>query len=150
MTRQDIAFLEKLWERLSGERLVPQQLTKQIKHDGGHDVSNLSDEDLMELVEGRFAGDWKGAAFSFSELLAYYAALGKKRTKKQVVAWVFASFVIADAIKHGAADWELQFNNFIGGFLAVRNELETEESVRVFQRVFVCHESGGIETTAAS
>jgi len=49
---------------------------------------------------------------------------------------VFASFVIADAIKQGATDWEMQFNLFVNGFLEVRNELDIYEAIEIFERVF--------------
>lgn len=135
---KDAEFYNRLWKRLSGTEFSVQQLVERVRADGGHDITNLSEADLVSLAEGLFSGDWKEAAFSFSELLAYYAALGEKRTKQQVVGWVFASFVIADAINESAADWELQFNSFIDGFLAIRGELETEEAVQVFRRVFNC------------
>lgn len=136
MTKQDIAFLDGLWRRLTGDAFTPQKLAEQLKHDGGHDMSNLSEEDLLQLLDGRFSGDWKEPTFSFSELLAFYCVPDANRSKKQTAGWVCASFVVSDAIKQGATDWELQFDKLIDGFLAVRNDLEAKDAVHVFQRVF--------------
>jgi hypothetical protein len=136
MTQHDILFLDGLWRRLTGDAFSSETLAKQIKHDGGHDMSDLSEATLLQLLDGRFSGDWKEAAFSFSELLAFYCVPDENRSKKQTVGWVCASFVISDAIRQGATDWELQFDKLIDGFLAVRNDLEAEEAVYVFQRVF--------------
>jgi hypothetical protein len=142
MTKQDITLIEKLWDRLTGRKFAPKEFVKQIHWHGGHDMSNLSEEDLLQLLEGKFVGDWTAPAFSFSELLAFYSVPNsnrdKSRTKEEIVGWVFASFIIADAIKHGATDWEMQFNLFIKGFLEVRGELEIEESIDIFHRVFHC------------
>jgi hypothetical protein len=140
MTRQDAILIEKLWERLTGRKFVPQEFVKLVRLHGGHDTSNISHEDLLRLLEGQFAGNWSEPAFSFSELLAYYsvpnASRDKSRTKEEIVSWVFAAFVIADAIKQGATDWEMQFNLFMNGFLEVRSELEIDEAIEIFQRVF--------------
>lgn len=103
-------------------------------------MSNLSEDDLQQLLEGRFTGDWNEPVFSFSELLAFYSVPNtdrdKSRSKEEIVGWVFASFVIADAIKQGATDWEMQFNLFLNGFLEVRGDLQLDESIEVFQHVF--------------
>ena len=55
--------------------------------------------------------------------------------QEEIVGWVFASFVIADAIRHGSSDWEFQFNHFINGFLEVRSDLEMDEAIEIFQEV---------------
>jgi hypothetical protein len=135
---EDIVFLGQLWGRLVGEAFSPASLAGQVKADGGHDLSNLSQEELIQLIEGRFSGQWKEPGFSFSELLAFYCVPDGEKSPRQVVAWVFASFVIADAIKHGAADWEMEFDKLIDGFLTIRKSLEMQESVHVFKRVFSC------------
>lgn len=140
MTKQDVLFIEKLWNRLTGRKFVPQEFAKEMHWQGGIDMSNLSPEDLLQLLEGRFSGDWDKPAFSFSELLALYSVPNAKRdrsrTKEEIVGWVFASFVIADAIKQEAAEWQMQFNLFMDGFIEVRSELEIDESIEIFQRVF--------------
>jgi len=121
MPMEDIVFLGQLWGRLVGEAFSPASLAGQVKADGGHDLSQ-----------------WKEPGFSFSELLAFYCVPDGEKSPRQVVAWVFASFVIADAIKHGAADWEMEFDKLIDGFLTIRKSLEMQESVHVFKRVFSC------------
>jgi hypothetical protein len=140
MTKQDALFIEKLWNRLTGRKFVPEEFAKQVHWHGGHDMSGLSVENVLQLLEGRFSGDWHKPAFSFSELLAYYSVPNAKRdqsrTKEEIVGWVFASFVIADAIKQEAKEWEMQFNIFIDGFIEVRSELEIDEAIEIFQRVF--------------
>ena len=140
MTKQDVVFIERLWNRLTGRKFVPHEFAKQIHRDGGIDMENLSTEDLLQLLEGRFAGDWNEPAFSFSELLSYYSVPNANRdwsrTKEQIVGWVFASFVIADVIKHGATNWEMQFDQFINCFVELRSELEIDEAIEIFQRVF--------------
>jgi hypothetical protein len=140
MTRQDSILIERLWNRLTGRKFVPQEFVKQVHWHGGHDMSNLSEEDLLQLLEGRFSGNWHEPAFSFSELLAFYsvpnANRDRSRTKEEIVGWVFASFVIADAIKQSGTDWEMQFNLFMNGFLEVRSDLEIDEAIEIFQRVF--------------
>ena len=138
MPVEDIEFLGQLWGRLVGEAFAPASLACQVKADGGHDMSNLSQEELIQLMEGSFSGQWKEPGFSFSELLSFYCVPDGVKSPKQIVAWVFASFVIADAIQHGAADWELELDKLIDGFLAIRKSLETQESVHFFKRVFSC------------
>jgi hypothetical protein len=140
MTKSDVILIENLWNRLTGRKFVPQEFAKEVHWHGGHDMSGLSVEDVLQLLEGRFTGDWHKPAFSFSELLAFYsvpnAKLDRSRTKEEVVGWVFASFVIADAIKQGATEWEMQFNLFMNGFLEVRNELDIYEAIEIFERIF--------------
>src|SRR5208282_591529 len=96
MKQQDSIFIERLWNRLTGRKFVPQEFVKQVHWHGGHDMSSLTEEDLLQLLEGRFSGDWSQPAFSFSELLAFYsvpnANRDKSRTKEEIVGWVFASF----------------------------------------------------------
>lgn len=103
-------------------------------------MSGLSEENILELLEGRFTGAWNEPAFSFSELLAYYSVPNSKReksrTKEEIVGWVFASFVIADAIKQNATDWEMQFDKFVDCFVEIRSELEIDEAIELFERIF--------------
>jgi len=136
MMKQDIALLAGLWHRFTGQSFLARQLAGQIKKDGGHDMSDLSEEDLVSLIEGRFAGDWNKAAFAFSELLAFYVAVDSGIQVQQVVSWVCASLIIRDAVQKGATDWELQFNNFIKVFVLVKEQLETDECVNILAHVF--------------
>jgi hypothetical protein len=139
MIKQDLDFLANVWLRLTQEAFSPQQLADLLRNDGGVDIRNLSESDVLELIEGQFNGDWREPAFTFSEILGFYAAhatLHKRLTKKQVVAWIFASFVVAEAVRQDVTDLELKFNKFIDGFLLVRDELDVDESTYVFQRFF--------------
>jgi hypothetical protein len=148
MTRQDVVLVEKLWNRLIGPRFEPREFLQWIRKHGGHDMKDLSDDDLMRLFEGRFTGDWNEPAFSFSELLAFYSVRDENRPKEEVVGWVFCSFVIADAIKQGATDWEMQFDKFISCYVEIRSHLETEEAIQVFQRVF--HDDNVLEQSRST
>ena len=132
----DAAFYRQLWVRLMGDEFTAQKLADRIRVDGGVDIENLSTSDVFELIEGRFSGSWSEVAFSFSEILASYSAPGGIESGEQIVGWVFAAFVIAEAIKEDKTDWEFEFDKFINGFLVVRDKLETEESIYIFQRVF--------------
>ena len=136
MTNADTALLQAIWLQLAEDEFSKEKLADRVLRDGGTDMSDLSQEDLIALLEGRFHGDWQRPAFSFSELLAYYRACGKEMTPHQIVGWVFASFVIADAIKQNAAEWERQFDNFINGFITINEHLEVAHSVQIIQRVF--------------
>lgn len=136
MTKADVEFLERIWSELTGDNFSKGELVERVFVDGGHDMSGLTREDVLALLEGRFAGDWHRPAFSFSELLAYYLACGKELTAHQIVGWIFASFVLRDAIERGAAEWEMQFNFFIDGFVVVRRRLEIDDSVEILRRVF--------------
>ena len=138
MTEADIDVLRDLWGRLTGSEFSLRRLARRIHQDGGGDMSNLSEDDLIRLMEGKFHGDWWEPAFSFSELLAYYAAgKGSSMTKEQVVGWIAGAFVLADAISQNATDLELQFGIFFAGFLLVRQNLRPDECLYVLRR-FLC------------
>jgi hypothetical protein len=135
-TIRDLDFYRQLWVRLVGGEFSASSLAERVRNDGGMDIGNLSDAELLDLIEGRFSGNWTEAAFSSSELLAYYAVPGAITGPEQIVGWVFIAFVAADAIKEDALEWEAQFNSFMNGFLSVRDQLEREECVQIFHRVF--------------
>src|SRR5580658_1729005 len=136
MTKEDRDFLQNVWFVLADDDFSTEKLANRVFADGGHDMSHLSQNDVLALIEGRFNGDWNDIAFSFSELLYYYVACGNEMTPHQVVGWVFASFVIADAIKRDVAEWERQFDSFMRGFIIVKERLETDQSVLILQRCF--------------
>lgn len=133
---RDVDFYRQLWERLVGHEFIPQKLADRLRVDGGVDIEDLSNANVLDLIEGRFSGPWSEVAFTSSELLASYSVPGGIQTPEHVVGWVFASFAFADSVKKREADWEIQFNIFMNGFLNVRDKLEPEESVYIFQRVF--------------
>lgn len=136
MTTADLDLLKAISFQLNDVDFSNERLARSVFHDGGNDMSDLTREDLESLIEGTFSGEWHRAAFSFSELLAYYRACDAALTDQQVVAWVFAAFVIADAIAHDAAEWEQQFDNFMAGFVIVSQRLEVGQSVIILRRVF--------------
>jgi len=136
---KDITFYRELWERLSGTDFTAQKLAERVRVDGGIDIRDLSESDVLALIEGSFSGSWKSAAFSFSEMLDSYSVTGGIENPEQIVGWVFASFVVADAVRQGEIEWELHFNSLMDGFLSVRNKLETLEAIVIFQRVFGCN-----------
>ncbi len=133
---EDLPFYRSLWERLVKNEFVPQKLIDVVRHDGGLDISELSDGDLLALMEGRFAGNWFEVAFASGELLAHYSVPGLIACPAHIVAWVFTAFMAADAIKHDATDLDLQFDKFINAFCIVRDKLETDEAIEIFQRFF--------------
>lgn len=138
MSKQTVII--NLWERLVEKPFVPQEFAKQILWHGGHDMVQISRENILQLFDNTFVGDWNRVAFSFSELLAYYSVPDKdrdrSRLKEEIVGWVFASFVMAEAVRRGAAEWEMEFNFFMNAFLEVRGELEIDEIVEIFGYVF--------------
>ena len=136
MTKVDIDFLERIWFQLAEDEFSNDKLVELVLKDGGLDMSNLSRADVASLIEGTFSGDWHKPAFSFSELLTYYQACGDELTSHQIVGWVFASFVISDAIKKGASEWELQLNFFINGFILIKERLQIDDSIHILRRVF--------------
>lgn len=127
-----------IWERLVGEPFSPQSFAAQLRHDGGHDISNLSESDLMALIEGRFSGDWREVAFSFSELLTFYNAANDANpmTDRQTVGWCFAAMMIAESCRRDVTDWDLQINYLLDGLAHMRRRLEVEEMVELLGRVF--------------
>ena len=139
MSDQDRILIKELWFRLTGDVFTHQKLIERIRKDGGIGISKISDDGMLKLIDGRFSGDWGDIVFYFSELLAFYAALGEldKITKiEQVAGWVFASFIIRDAIEMNATDLMLQFNFFMDSFFTMRKKLETEESVNIVLSFF--------------
>ena len=136
MTKTDCDLLKRVWFQLAEDDFSEEGLVNGVLKDGGLDMANLSQADLAALLDGTFAGDWHKPAFSFSELLTYYLSCGDKLTPHQIVGWVFAAFVIADAIRHGATEWELQLNFIIDGFVTIKDHLETDDSIQILRRVF--------------
>ncbi len=131
---RDTELLSVIWGRLVGGPLSPQRLVGQLRRDGGHDISVLSDVELLELVEGRFAGDWHKPAFAFSEMLACYSVVDL--APDQVVGWVFSVLAIADCLDREETDLEFQFINFINGYHRVGGMLLMDEWIYIFERLF--------------
>ncbi len=139
MTSTDIFLLQQLWLRLTGEPFSNQVLVQQFERDGGIDIQHLSHEALLSILNGDFSGNWYDVAFSFSEMLASYAAqesLNIPMNDRQVVAWTAAVFVIADVITKGETEIELQFDKVILGFLAIRGKMQLPELIYLCQRFF--------------
>ena len=125
--KQNYKFLEKLWVRLVGADFSATKLAARARHDGGHDIDGLSDSDLIGLIEGRFSGDWDEVAFSFSELLCYYAAhvqLGIELTGEQIVSWTFSVLMIAEVDRH--LDYPL-----MEVFGVVQHRLDVDEAMKL-------------------
>jgi hypothetical protein len=136
MNNKYVFLISEIWSSLVEDAFSQEKLIGRILIDGGHDMSDLSREDLGALFEGQFSGDWHEPAFAFNELLSFYAARGKEINSQQIAGWVWASFIISDAIKHGATQWENQFNSFLKGFVSISERLEIDQSVQILQRVF--------------
>ena len=140
---KDLDFYRELWERLAGDSFSTQKLAQRLRADGGVDIQDLSHADVLSLIEGRYRGSWAEVSFAASELLATYSVAGGIESGEQVVGWVFAAFAFADAVGKGHADWEIQFDIFMNGFLRVRDPLEPEDSVSIFERVFCAGRGDG-------
>ncbi len=106
--------------------------------DGGHDMINLSEDSLVQLIEGQFTGDWHDPAFAFGELLATYAVLGEFKgiVPEQAVSWVFSSLAIAECVKRDETDWDGLIDFMIQGYLVFKDSLLPEERVQVFVSAF--------------
>jgi hypothetical protein len=139
MTETDRENLKEIWNRLLGRPFDIHALIAQIHHDGGLDAEWLSDDDLANLFNGTFTGDWHKPGFTFSELLCYYSVLEDGLFRENVIAWVFSALAFADAQEHDEADVEIYFEAFLGGYLLVRDRLTIAESAWIFKRIFSCN-----------
>lgn len=139
MTSEDRAFLDRLSLRLLNKPLDAEWLVTSVHHHGGHDTEDLSNVELVALLEGRYTGDWWKPAFAFSEMLAYFAAIRHVHepvTNEHVVTWAYAVLALADALEQGASDWDLQLDVFIESYLAVKERLDAEDAVWMMRRAF--------------
>lgn len=136
MSQSKVALLEAVWLQVAGDDFSKEKLAESVFKDGGNDMSRLTKEDVVAIIEDRFNDDWHKPAFAFSELLSYYVACGNELTPLQIVGWVLASLAIADAIAHGATEWDRQFNFFFDGFAIIKDKIEVEQSVQILRRVF--------------
>jgi hypothetical protein len=125
-------FLEQMARRLVGDDFSAQQLAETLRRNGGHDISGLSDAELIDLIEDRYSGNWQKPAFSFSEMLAYYSVLEGNLQPQQIVGWAFAAMTLGKAFRRGHGDIDMNFNSFLDGFFSIRTRLEPEESVEIF------------------
>ena len=111
-----------------------------IKHCGGLDFEDVSLDDLLQIIDGQFHGDWKRIAWAFSELLALYASLDEDHLQQDPVdpvAWACAAIILSDAVREDAAEWELNTSSLMYGFLIFRTHFEPAEIAYLFQRMFV-------------
>jgi len=133
---KDVVFYELLWHRVIEDAFRVEKLVQRVRTDGGVDIEDLKEPELLDLAYERYSGDWTKVAFAASEMLASYSVPGGIENPEQVVAWVFTAFQLSDAIAHGAADWELNFDNFLNGFQRIREKLEYGEALSIFERAF--------------
>jgi hypothetical protein len=139
MTKKELLLIKTLWERLTDSTFSTQRLAKCIRSDGGHDMSDLSEARIAQVLDTPQSGVEHDVTFAFSELLNLYAALPTVQveiTKEQVVGWVVAALIIADALDSGETELQFQFDKFIDGFMTVRSTIDVFESIYIFQRVF--------------
>lgn len=102
-------------------------------------MSDLSEARIAQVLDTPQSGVEHDVTFAFSELLNLYAALPTVQveiTKEQVVGWVVAALIIADALDSGETELQFQFDKFIDGFMTVRSTIDVFESIYIFQRVF--------------
>ena len=129
-----IDLMAPIWERLMGVPFNASDLADNLIRDGGHDISALTKDDLLCLMEDRFQGKWFNVVFSFSELLTYYAAC--ELTNVQVVAWCFSALIIGKAARKLETDWEHQLYFLAIGFTRVKPILTYDEFVVVLTQAF--------------
>ena len=104
MTEYDRNLIKNMWARVVGREFQLDDLIAGVRFDGGHDMSNLANDDLANLFLGRFSGDWKEVRFSFSEVLFYYDASTDEEdfTDAEIVHWAFSALVLADVMDYCA------------------------------------------------
>lgn len=132
-----ITLIEQIWRRLTAEEFSKQRFIESLRKDGGIDIRNLSDHDLLSLLEERFSGDWAEPAFAFSEMLAMYCGLEGDLEPRQIAGWAFASIIMGQAFRRGHGDICIGFNIFVRGYTNIQTKLEVEESVVIFHH-FIC------------
>lgn len=74
--------------------------------DGGIDARNVTADMLVSCWNGNEKIDWDRLAFFSAELLAFYCACKEEMEKKDVLQWLFISFVARDCIEHACSSWE--------------------------------------------
>lgn len=132
----DVGLYGRIWTKLVDDRFSPERLAAQVRLDGGLDLESLTVADLVELMNGH-PGNWGDVAFGCSELLAYYSAVPPEElTGARVVGWAFGWVALADAIRAGAGDWDMEVNKFLDVLPRVRHRLGAEEMSEFLQRVW--------------
>jgi len=132
----DIDLYGRIWTKLVNDRFSVERLAAQVRFDGGLDMESLAVADLVELMNGH-PGNWADVAFGFSELLAYYSAVSPEElVGAQVAGWAFGCVALADAIRAGVGDWEMEVHKFLDVLLRVRHKLDVEDLSRLLQRVW--------------
>ena len=140
----DKFFIKELWEKLTGENFSTKALFEIIQFDGGLDTSSISEEIVASLLEEDIIEDFSELVFPFSELLAYYSAMGKLQPE-QIVAWVFSAFIISEAVRRKYTDWELQFDIIMNGFAhIVRYDpffINIDDKMFILSKILNCKDS---------
>ena len=137
MNSVDLDFLASIWRQLSETDFQKETLIDLLLVDGGLDISELSRHDLLALMDGTFSGEWRRPAFAFSEMLSHYLAGAHEMSDEHVVGWIFAAFILAEAIEQGATDWEREFNHFLAGLYILQARLEVDDSLFILRRVIL-------------
>lgn len=136
MLAEDRRFLNRLSERLRGAPF-DHAVLEEVKRSGGHDMSDLSIEDLSALMAGQYSGDWYELAFAFGETLwGYTKEVNSNIVDIDVVVWAFCLLGLCDALEQGQSDWDLQARAIHKSFLAVRDHLELDEELWLLKRTF--------------
>jgi hypothetical protein len=129
-----VSVLDPIWVRLIKKNFDSLMLARAMIKDGGLDMEPLTEADLVNLVEGKFNGDWGRVVFSFSELLNYYANL--ELDDYQVIAWCFAVLVVGEAARKGKTDWELRLASVARGFDQATRILQYQEFTLILKVAF--------------
>ena len=132
----DVDLYGRIWTKLAHGSFSMERLAEQVRFDGGLDMESLTVADLVQLMNGH-PGNWGDVAFGFSELLAYYSAIPPEGfAGAQVVGWAFGCVALADAIRAGFGDWDMEVHKFLDVLLRVRHKLDAEELSELLQRVW--------------
>ncbi len=131
MISQELDFLRMLWRRFVGTDFSSEVFLQLVRKSGGQDISDISHDQLNDLLEGRFTGDFAKVRFTFSEMLSSGAS---EASGALIVVWVFAVLMLADAMAAVNWDTSMEFNIFIDGFLKLRKHFTTEEWLFIFSR----------------
>jgi hypothetical protein len=131
-----IKVISGIWSRSSSRPFTISNLAERLKFDAGHDAGELTESDFSALIEGKFAGDWNQVAFTFSELLTYYAASEISSIDGGLSAWSFTALTMGEACRRNATDWDREFNFLMMGFEQTRGALEVDEALFILRHIF--------------
>lgn len=134
MTKTDMNMLSRVWSRLmDGDVLRLQDFVEELRHQGGHDIIHVTDEQLHALVTGLEPEDWSNIGFAFGEMLACYS-VRDEFTPNEIIGWIISTWTMAQAIRRQANNHDDDLYSVLRGCLATRMYLWEDETAYVLQR----------------